>query len=112
MNDNISFRKNKGVEDILETEESVNGVFEIDEKYANGYHLYIPYGIHCDLHDAIEYAIRKIEKDLYENKDTIKGLNEKNEIHKVLIEQLKYDNSKFEKHIKVLRALNELSNDI
>lgn len=99
-----------GVDDILNTEESVNGVFFIDEKFSNGYHLYIPYGIHNDLHSTIRHSISLIEKEINEKKQFLEQLS--GEQYEALIADTKFLIEKLKTHVKVLQALNELEYDI
>jgi uncharacterized protein YydD (DUF2326 family) len=49
---------------------------EIDSKLTNGYQLYIPYGIHCDIFDAIQDSIRLLYDKKNECKNNIKKLTE------------------------------------
>lgn len=42
------------------------GGLEVDETLTNGYHLYIPYGIHCDIFKTIQYSIQLLYKECYD----------------------------------------------
>lgn len=109
-------RQNKGIKDILDTENSQNGVFEIDEKFENGYTIFIPYGIHADLHGAIFDGIMRVQDTVSELRKMVNDVEQDVEMSNGFKSQLisMYNASivKYEFDVKILTAFTELEADI
>lgn len=67
----IEKRPNLG---ILEMKNYVDGGFTVENMSANGYHLYIPYGISVDLINSLEDSIRAIEMQIGMTKTSIQSI--------------------------------------
>ncbi|PFA76906.1 hypothetical protein [Bacillus cereus] len=56
-------RPEVGIADMIKHE---FGGLEIQEKLTNGYLMYVPYGIHCDIFESMEASIRVMSKKIEE----------------------------------------------
>lgn len=97
------------------------GGLEIDNELTNGYHLYIPYGIHCDIFKAIQDSIRLMQNQRRECEDTIKKLENsiddlKEEHHKNMASQAillqKQTIERIDNNLKVFEKIEPLINEI
>lgn len=96
------------------------GGFEIDEQLTNGYNLYVPYGIHRELFEAIKDSIRLMENQRKECECNIAKLSEDmNTLEERLKGVVKYTIGiqqdtirRVETDLKVLEKFVELENEI
>lgn len=99
-----------GVKDMDKYE---NGGLEVEEKLTNGYLMYVPYGIHCDIFESMEASIRVMSKKIeelhiiFQNiSDTTGEVNESMENH--FQEQI----DELRKHKYVLENIVSIKHDI
>jgi hypothetical protein len=97
------------------------GGLEVDEMLTNGYHLYIPYGIHCDLFRAIGDGVRALQNQLTRCEKIIKNLEKDimeytEEEHKNaarhVIEIQQDEIERINKDLKILEKIEPLINEI
>lgn len=84
------------------------GGLEIESKLTNGYLMYIPYGIHVDVFNAIEKGIQA----MYKQKDDLLETITMNPGADYLEEVLNRQVAELEKHIKVLEKITPIANEI
>lgn len=110
-------RPEVGIDDIDKYE---FGGLEIDNQLTNGYQLYIPYGLHCGLFNAIEDSIRLMNNQKYECKTHIinltndmKKLEDKNRpMAEYAINIQKETIERIDKNLKILEKIVLLKNEI
>lgn len=92
------------------------GGLEIEKKLENGYLLYIPYGIHKDIFDAIEQGVIAMGQRNDDIRDSISKTSESDTIpYSVRDTIIQNFNSAIErnmKHIEVLETILPISDEI
>lgn len=104
----IERRQNKGLEDITNTNKKDNGVFELDEKFPNGYHVYIPYGISFDLVNALESGIQAMISSNNELNELISEIEAENGLSSDFLQDYKNKVEENLRYIKILNAFSEI----
>jgi galactokinase/mevalonate kinase-like predicted kinase len=94
------------------------GGLEIDNKLTNGYQLYIPYGIHCEIFDTLQDSIRLLynqreecEKDIRNVKDMELTDKNKNAI-KYIIDINTETIRRINRDLKILEKIVPLKDEI
>ena len=92
------------------------GGLEVEDTLQNGYLLYVPYGIHKDVFDAIEHAMITMRQSNTEMEDLIMKTAEleniPNSVKDAMEKNFKSVIEKRKKHIKVLEAILPISEEI
>lgn len=90
-------REEVGYKDMEKYED---GGLEIEETLTNGYLLYIPYGIHCDLFEAMQEGIKSMGR----YQDDLKKYHGGTDME-MLKNNFKMQIQELEKHIDVLQKI-------
>ncbi|WP_168898299.1 hypothetical protein [Bacillus sp. ISTL8] len=101
-------RPEVGVKDMDKYE---NGGLEVEERLSNGYLMYVPYGIHCDIFDAIEASNRLMMSEIDQIQKSIDRLDSSvySQTIKRMLEE-KIENLK--KHSHVLEKIVPIKHEI
>jgi hypothetical protein len=86
------------------------GGLEIDEKLTNGYQLYIPYGIHCDIFEAIDRSLLLMGRSLDTMRDSQKDAEALG--NETLIKLFEEQITQLEKHKEVLERIAPIADEI
>lgn len=100
----VKEREEVGYKDMKNYE---HGGLEIEETLTNGYLLYVPYGIHCDIFDAIEQGIVTLKYDVNEMEKDFKDLDSP-----VLKKQIEQRIKDLKKHIDVLEQISPIKHEV
>ncbi|HFK1543412.1 TPA: hypothetical protein ACGXM3_005234 [Bacillus cereus] len=101
-------RPEVGVKDMDKYE---NGGLEVEERLSNGYLMYVPYGIHCDIFDAIEASNFLMMSEINQIQKSIDGLDGSvysQTIKRMLEEKIE----KLKKHSSVLEKIAPIKHEI
>lgn len=101
-------RPEVGVKDMDKYE---NGGLEVEERLSNGYLMYVPYGIHCDIFDAIEASNRLMMSEIDQIQKSIDRLDSSvysQTIKRMLEEKIE----KLKKHSYVLEKIEPIKHEI
>ncbi|MBK1611831.1 hypothetical protein [Bacillus cereus] len=101
-------RPEVGVKDMEKYE---NGGVEVEERLTNGYLMYVPYGIHCDIFEAIEASNRLMMSEIDQIQKSIDGLDGSvysQTIKRMLEEKM----GKLKKHSYVLQKIEPIKHEI
>ncbi|WP_410988655.1 hypothetical protein [Bacillus cereus] len=96
---------------IKDMEKYENGGLEVEERLTNGYLMYIPYGIHCDIFEAIEASNRLMMSEIDQIQKSIDGLDGSvysQTIKRMLEEKME----KLKKHSYVLQKIEPIKHEI
>lgn len=92
------------------------GGLEIEEKLQNGYLLYVPYGIHKDIFDAIEQGLIAMGQRNDELMDSINKTAEietiPDDVKEMLIKNFNGAIEQRKKHIKILETILPISYEV
>lgn len=106
-------RKEVGFADMSEYE---FGGLEIDGKLENGYLLYIPYGIHKDIFDAIEQGVIAMGQRNDDIRDSISKTSESDTIpysvRDAIIQNFNSAIEQRKKYIEILETILPISDEI
>ncbi|HHB2481426.1 TPA: hypothetical protein ACORDH_002877 [Bacillus cereus] len=102
-------RPEVGVKDMDKYE---NGGLEVEERLSNGYLMYVPYGIHCDIFDAIEKSNRLISDKIQELQKIINELEIDNKYSEIIERSAKEQIETLEKHLHVLEKIVPIKHEI
>lgn len=88
----------------------------LGQKYYNGVDIYIPYGLWCDIFEAIEISTRCISNEIYSLNNSISKLDSIDEIddsaRQTLKTNLEFDLEKLKKHKMILDNFRKISYEI
>ncbi|PEL24286.1 hypothetical protein [Bacillus toyonensis] len=85
------------------------GGLEVDQKLENGYLLYVPYGVHVDIFNAMEAGIQQLQNKITDCENAIK---ENGKEHAALSQMLQETINDVQKHIEVLQHITPLKHEI
>jgi len=102
-------RPEVGVKDMDKYE---NGGLEIEERLTNGYLMYVPYGIHCDIFESIEVGIRLMSKRIEELNKTLNEITDDTGINPSVKRMLKEQIDDMKKHLHVLEKISPIKHEI
>ncbi|WP_151035784.1 hypothetical protein [Bacillus wiedmannii] len=97
-----------GVKDMDKYE---NGGLEVEERLTNGYLMYVPYGIHCDIFEAMEASSRLMVRQIAEYQNLVDKMEGK-ESGQVLVKNFKQKIDELKKHMHVMDSISPIKHEI
>ncbi|EPC8411109.1 hypothetical protein CN553_12145 [Bacillus cereus] len=108
---NIHDSKRRPEVGVKDMEKYEFGGLEVEERLTNGYLMYVPYGIHCDIFDAIEASNLLMMNEINQIQKSIDGLDGSvysQTIKRMLEEKIE----KLKKHSSVLEKITPIKHEI
>ncbi|HDR7066982.1 TPA: hypothetical protein QCW42_004088 [Bacillus cereus] len=102
-------RPEVGVKDMDKYE---NGGLEVEERLTNGYLMYVPYGIHCDIFESIEVSIRLMSKRIEELNETLNTHTDYTGINPTLKRMIKEQIDDMQRYLHVLEKISPIKHEI
>lgn len=101
----VKKRDEVGYQDMEKYE---HGGLEIEETLTNGYLLYVPYGIHCDVFDALEQGIVSMNKQVADLQKTYQEFSNLPVVQSNILNQIE----SIKKHIDVLQKISSIKYEV